>query len=449
MILAASIANGQITGRAVVGYYPDWSKGAYPHTAIPYKNLTHVVQSFLIPNADGSLGGTSGFAYPGLIQSAHLAGVKVIVSLGGWGQSDGFSPMAADTAVRHRFVSNIVAFCIANGYDGVDLDWEYPATTADRSNLTLLVHEIRQAFNALTPYRSISLAVPAGNWSGKWFDFAAMVADIDWYGIMTYDFYGSWSTTSGPNSPLYGNWSTNTQGWIDDSFTYYSITRAIPKAKLLVGVPFYGWVFNSSTMYGPSTGASQKPYQTIAPYLSQGWTRSWDSQGQIPYMINPGATQVISYEDTASIASKCDYVLQKGIPGVIIWAIGQDYLSGGQPLLEAIGRGLGLVTGIDVSSVGMPPPTSELLQNYPNPFNPATVIRYAVAGARGWGLGTINVRLAVYDLLGREVAVLVNESKPPGNYEVAFNAAGLASGVYFYRLTTGNFVQTRSMVVLH
>jgi hypothetical protein len=85
-----------------------------------------------------------------------------------------------------------------------------------------------------------------------------------------------------------------------------------------------------------------------------------------------------------------------------------------------------------------------LFQNYPNPFNAATVIRYAIPGARGQGLGASRVRLAVYDLLGREVAVLVNENKAPGNYEVVFsakggsasggNAANFASGMYFYRL---------------
>jgi hypothetical protein len=94
------------------------------------------------------------------------------------------------------------------------------------------------------------------------------------------------------------------------------------------------------------------------------------------------------------------------------------------------------------------PTQYELFQNYPNPFNPTTVIRYAVAGSREQGLGTRLVRLVVYDLLGREVAVLVNENKTPGNYEVTFNAANLASGVYLYRLTAGNFVQMQKMLLL-
>ena len=87
------------------------------------------------------------------------------------------------------------------------------------------------------------------------------------------------------------------------------------------------------------------------------------------------------------------------------------------------------------------PETMALLQNYPNPFNPNSDIRYQISE---FG----KVRLAVYDLLGREVALLVNEMKPAGTYEVRFDASGLASGVYLYRLTAGSFVETRKMIVV-
>jgi photosystem II stability/assembly factor-like uncharacterized protein len=82
-----------------------------------------------------------------------------------------------------------------------------------------------------------------------------------------------------------------------------------------------------------------------------------------------------------------------------------------------------------------------LEQNYPNPFNPTTAVRYQLAAAS-------DVRLVVYDLLGREVAVLVNEKKAAGSYKVQFGASGLSSGVYLYRLTAGGFAQTRKMVVV-
>jgi hypothetical protein len=82
-----------------------------------------------------------------------------------------------------------------------------------------------------------------------------------------------------------------------------------------------------------------------------------------------------------------------------------------------------------------------LSQNYPNPFNPATHFGFVI-GDRG------QVSLRVYDVLGREVARLVNEVKQPGSYEVTWDATGLASGMYMYRLQAGGFVETKKLMLL-
>jgi hypothetical protein len=88
-----------------------------------------------------------------------------------------------------------------------------------------------------------------------------------------------------------------------------------------------------------------------------------------------------------------------------------------------------------------------LSQNYPNPFNPSTTIKYSIP-VETMHASSEHVILKVYDLLGREVAVLVNEAKQPSNYEVKFDGTNLPSGVYFYQLTAGDFVQTKKMVLL-
>jgi hypothetical protein len=87
------------------------------------------------------------------------------------------------------------------------------------------------------------------------------------------------------------------------------------------------------------------------------------------------------------------------------------------------------------------PQEFRLEQNYPNPFNPRTTFRYQVPAA-------CKVRLAVYDLLGREVARLVDVQKAPGTHEAAFDASALASGVYVYRLTAGDAVASRRMILM-
>ena len=89
-----------------------------------------------------------------------------------------------------------------------------------------------------------------------------------------------------------------------------------------------------------------------------------------------------------------------------------------------------------------------LEQNYPNPFNPLTIIKYTVGGNRGSGLGVSDVSLMVYDVLGRQVAVLVDEKKAPGHYQVEFDGSQLPSGVYFYRLVAGSYRETKKLVMV-
>ena len=99
------------------------------------------------------------------------------------------------------------------------------------------------------------------------------------------------------------------------------------------------------------------------------------------------------------------------------------------------------VTGVGAEQFGSLPLARQLLQNYPNPFNPSTTIKYE--------LPTISeVRLSVYDILGREVSVLVNERREAGVYEVKFDGSHFPSGVYLYRLQTGAYVETKELVLL-
>jgi hypothetical protein len=127
----------------------------------------------------------------------------------------------------------------------------------------------------------------------------------------------------------------------------------------------------------------------------------------------------------------------------------------------------GSVTGVETKPLS--PEAFALEQNYPNPFNPTTVVGYRVGGYGDQGSGTgdwgsvqgsesrvsnpgsrisSHVSLRIYDLLGREVAVLVNEEKAAGIYTARWDASGMPSGIYFYRLTSGEFAQTRKLVLM-
>jgi hypothetical protein len=97
---------------------------------------------------------------------------------------------------------------------------------------------------------------------------------------------------------------------------------------------------------------------------------------------------------------------------------------------------------VDVRREEESPRVFKLMQNYPNPFNPSTTVKYELPTSS-------MVNLSVYDILGREVSVLVNERRDAGVHKAVFDASGLATGVYLYRLQAGEFAQTRKLFVLH
>ncbi|RMD88645.1 MAG: T9SS C-terminal target domain-containing protein [Calditrichaeota bacterium] len=101
----------------------------------------------------------------------------------------------------------------------------------------------------------------------------------------------------------------------------------------------------------------------------------------------------------------------------------------------------GLITSVEQIATETIPTEFRLDQNYPNPFNPSTTIRFALPKRS-------HVSLKLYDLLGREVATLVDEEHEPGEYKVVFEAHGLPSGVYFYRIEAEGFVKTRKLMLL-
>ncbi|MBK8553805.1 MAG: T9SS type A sorting domain-containing protein [Ignavibacteria bacterium] len=104
-----------------------------------------------------------------------------------------------------------------------------------------------------------------------------------------------------------------------------------------------------------------------------------------------------------------------------------------------------LIVGINNISNEIPVRYS-LYQNYPNPFNPVTKIKFDVpSDVRGQ---TSDVKLTVFDVLGKEVMTLVNEALAPGSYETEFEGSGFASGIYFYKLEAGSFVETKRMILI-
>jgi len=208
---------------------------------------------------------------------------------------------------------------------------------------------------------------------------------------------------------------------------------------------------NNSTFGDISVRATRSDTTNSSIYAA---LRSSDHSRLDLIVINKNFTQPIEGAFTVTGTFRCYWALAfafDGTSAVIQPKPGIDTITNNRfnytiPPLSVYHFVLGGGT-TDVGREQTLPATIRLEHNYPNPFNPTTVINYTIAGFEGQGFGVSDVRLSVYDLLGREVAVLVNERKPPGSYEVRFDASGHASGVYFYRLTAGKFTATKTMVL--
>jgi len=334
MVIGLNTANAKYL---VVGYYRSWAQKVYSADKIDYDNLTHITHAFIWPRKDGSLNIPNNFLYPQLIKMAHQHNVKVLISLGGWGHGQGFRPMTSHPERRKRFIREITDFCVEHGYDGVDLDWEYP-TARDRKNFSALVRELRVALTETDSSLSLSIALPSQD-QRMGFDPKVLRENMDWIGIMTYDYHGSWSRHSGHQAPLY-NSPGDSCGSLSSSIQFW-LNQGIKPQQLTAGISFFGRMFTTEGFYQHSSGGDAFSYTDAESLQNAGWTYTWDSVATTPYLQNTAKTQILSFDDSTSVVAKCDYILKQNLGGTIIWALGHDYSKEvDQPLLKVVGSKL-------------------------------------------------------------------------------------------------------------
>jgi len=332
--------------KRLLGYYAEWTKNdtpPYSAAQIPYNQLTHIAHAFVLLTAaaDGTLEVPTGMIEPALITDAHAAGVKVLLSIGGGGNNQGtlFNEMAASETSRQAFVANVSALLSANGYDGVDIDWEVP-NAADKSDCTTLMQELRDALPS--PWL-ISMAVTANPMNyGQGFDIPALAPLVDFFNVMTYDFYGTWSGATGLESPLFQDPADPRQeGSVKTSMDLYENTYAVPTAQLNIGMPFYGYEWDGVDKLWTSCPTCTSSAQNYGPYIkprinAQGWKNHTDTVAKAPYLTNSTIPGFISYESVSSTTRKVQYVKSRGFGGVFMWQLAGDYDGTSQDLLSAM-----------------------------------------------------------------------------------------------------------------
>jgi GH18 family chitinase len=195
------------------------TSGVIPEN-IPYDKLTHINYAFLIPNADGSFKPLSTqWKLQQIVEQAHQNGVKVLISVGGWGWDEEFETLAEDPVSRSTFVDELVMFVFINKLDGVDLDWEYPDPGESSQNFLTLVQELR---NSLRGDKLLTTAVISSGDSAGLGTPDASFEYFDFINVMTYE-----------GGALHG-----TLGQFKTGLSYWK-SRGLPKEKIVMGFPFY------------------------------------------------------------------------------------------------------------------------------------------------------------------------------------------------------------------
>jgi len=332
--------------KRLLGYYTSWSKyNAPPYSSaqIPYFKLTHIAHAFVLLTAaaDGSLQIPSGMLEPALISRAHKAGVKVLVSIGGGDGIQGprFNQMASSESSRQNFVANVLNLVTKAGYDGVDIDWEVP-DAVDANDCTTLMQELR---NGMPSPWLISMAVTADPQNyGQGFNIPALAPIVDFFNVMTYDFYGPWSGATGLVSPLLQDPGDPEQvGSVKTSMDLYQNQFGVPLSKLNIGTPFYGYEWDGVDTNWTSCASCASSSQSYGTYIQQRinqrrWAFGYDKAALAPYLTNATLPGFITYDGVTSTGRKVGYVKTRGFGGVFMWELSQDYDGKSQDLLNAM-----------------------------------------------------------------------------------------------------------------
>ncbi len=357
-------------GKRTVAYYTAWSTYGrnYQVSQIPAAQLTHINYAFAnIANGQCVLGdpyADTDKAFPGdtwdagakrgnFNQLTKLKGanpnLRTMISVGGWTWSANFPSAAGTPTSRATFAQSCVAFMKQYGFDGIDIDWEYPVsgglangTPADKVNYTLLLAALRDELSRQGTvdggkHYELTIAAPAGPSTLTNLEINKIAGILDWINLMTYDYHGSWDGKTGHNAPL--NQPTGDPGpagfYIDSTVNSY-LSAGAPANKLVLGLAFYGHSFagvgpTNNGLFQASSGAGTGTWEPgsvdykdiVANYLPR-LTRQYDASAKVPYLYDAAKREFISYDDPASIGLKSNYIAAKGLGGGMFWEMSGD-----------------------------------------------------------------------------------------------------------------------------
>ncbi len=325
-------------GKTVYGFVPYWNVAK---TSIR-PELTHLSYFSLTIAADGSLhSDPKDIGYQRLQSDSFLdlasvmthsnRKVELVVSQF---ESEDIAQFLGSTAAQDQFLKDLDAALVAYPFSGVNLDLEYPgaATPQMREQLTQFVKKVRTHLNRTFSevQLSIDMYASAPTTAQMW-DVAALGKEVDYIVVMAYDFHQRSSPQAGPVAPLFGakqNWD------MDISQQLQAYLKAVPAEKILLGIPFYGYEWQTDSRDAQantypnsgSTASFDRVQDLLARKEELQLEEKWNETALSPYLIytEDGDTFVVYYENSRSLSYKLDFVNQLDLGGIAIWALGYE-----------------------------------------------------------------------------------------------------------------------------
>jgi GH18 family chitinase len=337
----------------LIGYFPAEAihQQNYYVADIPADRLSHVIYAFAGISPAGDCisvnGDDDAINFPQLrMLKQRQPMLQTLISIGGASHSE-FSGVAENDATRRHFARSAVHFMNENGFDGIDIDWEYP-TAADTQQFTALLKELRRELDSLgaVDQRSylLTIAAPAGRDHYSVLQLNRIHQYLDWIDLMSYDFATASSKKTDFVAPLKvydTSIASHVYDNVDAAVQAY-LKAGVPADKLVLGTRFVGtgWqgVANvNQGLYqsngGPARGSWDTPgsapsgsfgYQDLENNYRGVYTRYWHNEAKVPWLYNASTGITISYEDPQSLALKTLYGVANSLGGVMIWELAAD-----------------------------------------------------------------------------------------------------------------------------
>ncbi|KAH8688769.1 glycoside hydrolase superfamily [Talaromyces proteolyticus] len=370
----AVVPTATASGFRSVAYYADWDiyNTSYFVTNITASTLTHLVYCFADLDANtGSVSVSDAWAdlqypYPGDNQSdtSSVAGnvkqlyllkqqnrnLKTIFSIGGYSWASKFENFTLTAQGRQTFAQSALLLIQNLGFDGIDIDWEYPSDPEHAQAMVLLLEELRTTLDTYSAQYAhgthllLSVAAPAGPANYEALNITGMDQYLDMWNIMAYDYAGSWSNYTGDHANVYPSQSNNnsTPGHTDGAISYY-LSQGVAAKKINFGMPLYGRSFTNTSGLGLPFGGVGSNGQGINYNVLGGpnanITEMADVIASYSYDSTNGGT--LTSFDTPNIALlKAQYMLEKGIGGAMYWELSGDK-TGPESIIATVANSVG------------------------------------------------------------------------------------------------------------